>query len=805
MFFKLNEIRKKFNDISLMYKVNITGIIIILLFTIIIYLLILPLMEREKLNERSGKLKAVVNSAVSLIDHYEKSVRKQEWSPDSSMPRTIDEAKNRIIRRLRDMRYDKTEFFFILDGDGNMIMHPLKPELEGRNMMDVEDTAGIHLFREMVMNSQKDGETFVRYWWESKYSPAITEPQLTYAKYYWQWDWVVCSSLYIQDITDAMKDMRIRSALYEAIAAAAAMALLFILVHFSLNKQLKKLLSGIKEIHNGNLNHRINISSNDEVGFISAEFNSMVNDLNSSRENLIKSEKKYREMADMLPDIIYEADGELRITYLNKAGYDITGYNFEDVERGFYLDNIIDKNDLTNFVDVLRKGEKDKYFSKHKLYKKSGSYFYGENSMNIFYENGKVVLLRGSIRDISEKQKFEEQIMQSQKMETIGTLAGGLAHDFNNVLSGIVSTISLMKYEIQQDSSLPCNSFNSYIEIMEKSGQRAADMVQQLLTLSRKKETEFMPVDLTFTIKNVKNICDNTLDKSISINMDIKPQKAIIHADPTQMEQVLLNLCVNAGHAMTVMKEENENKGGRLDIALDIIHADSAFCEAHPEAEEKDYWMLTVGDTGIGMDSQTIAQIFVPFFTTKEKGMGTGLGLSMVYNIIHQHNGFINVYSEKGVGSTFNIYLPALSGSKSHKERIIEKHIYRGQGTILVIDDEEIIRRIAKNILKKCGYTVITASSGDEGIHIFSLKHKEISGVILDLAMPKKSGDQVYDDLKKIDGDVKVILASGFRQDERVESALQKGISLFIQKPYTMEKLADAVHTLLIQGKGSGK
>lgn len=805
MFFKLNEILKKFNDISLMYKVNITGMIIILIFTIIINMLILPFMEQEKLNERSGKLKAVVNSAVSLIDHYEKTVRAQEWAPDPVMPRTIDAAKKEIIRKLRDMRYDKTEFFFILDGDGNMIMHPLKPELEGKNMMEIEDTGGIRLFREMVMNSQKDGETFVRYWWESKYSPSITEPQLTYARYYWQWDWVVCSSLYIQDITDAMKYMRIRSALYEAIAAAAAMALLFILVHFSLNKQLKKLLSGIKEIHNGNLNHRINISSLDEVGFISSEFNSMVNDLNSSRDNLIKSEKKYREMADMLPDIIYEADGEFRIRYLNRAGFELTGYNSSDLDKGLNLSNLIDKNDFKDFQKMLKSGERDKYFSKHKLFRKSGSSFYGENNMSIFHENGKIVLLRGSIRDISEKQKFEEQIIQSQKMETIGTLAGGLAHDFNNVLGGIVSTLSLMKYEIQMDSTLPCNSFNSYIDIMEKSGQRAADMVQQLLTLSRKRETELMPVDLTYTIKNVKNICDNTLDKSINININIKPPKALVHADPTQMEQVLLNLCVNAGHAMTVMRREDEPKGGRLDISLDIISADSAFCEANPEAEKKDYWMLTVGDTGIGMDTQTIAQIFIPFFTTKEKGMGTGLGLSMVYNIVHQHNGFLNVYSEKGVGSTFNIYLPVMAGSESHKNRHVEKHIYHGHGLILVIDDEEIIRRIAKNILVKCGYTVIIASGCDEGINIFSSRHNEISAVILDLAMPKKSGDQVYDELKKIDPEVKVILASGFRQDERVESALKKGINIFIQKPYTMEKLADAVHTLLDEEKDSTK
>jgi methyl-accepting chemotaxis protein len=300
MIFPLKNLHKKIRNTPLIWKINITGILIILLFTIIIYLLILPFFESEKLDERKGKLKAVVNSAVSLIDYYEKAVRSQDWAPVPGMPHTIEDAKKEIITRLREMRYDKTEFFFILDGDGNMIMHPLKPELEGRDMMDTADPEGIKLFRQMVMESQRDGETVVQYRWDSKYSPAIKEPQITYARYYWQWDWIVCSSLYIQDIADSMKELRIKTALYEIAAAVAALALLFILMHVNMNRPLKKLLSGINEIRNGNLNYMIDISSMDEIGAISTEFNSMVNNLNKSREELVKSEKKYRELTDML-------------------------------------------------------------------------------------------------------------------------------------------------------------------------------------------------------------------------------------------------------------------------------------------------------------------------------------------------------------------------------------------------------------------------------------------------------------------------------------------------------------------------
>ncbi len=791
------KIRKKFSNISLMWKINLTGMLIILLFTILIYMLLLPFFEKEKLAERTGKLRAVVNSAVSLIDYYERTVRSREWAPVQGMPHSIDEAKKEIISRLREMRYDKTEFFFILDGDGNMIMHPLKPELEGKNMMDIVDPNGIRLFRQMVMESQKHGEAIVQYSWESKYSPAIIEPQITYARYYWQWDWIVCSSLYIQDIADAMNELRLRTAMYELIVAAAVMSLLFILVHFYLSKPFKELLAGIGEIRSGNLNHRIDISTLDEVGIISDEFNSMVSELNRSRYELIASEKKYRDLTELLPDIIYETDSELRINYLNRTGFTITGYTFDDLNDGLHLRNFLDKNEFDTLHNLFNDGTTERHFTKHVIYRKDGSTFYGENSMSILRKSGKPVLLRGSIRDITEKQKFEEQMMQSQKMETIGTLAGGLAHDFNNVLGGIVSTVSLMKFEIRNNRNLPASELFGYIEIMEKSGQRAADMVQQLLTLSRKRETEFVAVDLIHTINNVKKICDSTLDKRINIRLDIRAGSAFVYADPTQMEQVLLNLCINAAHAMTIMKSEGELQGGNLIIAIEEIRGDSGFCEIHPEAEARDYWMLSVCDTGVGMDTQTIAHIFVPFFTTKEKGLGTGLGLSMVYTLVQQHGGFINVYSEKGIGSTFNIYLPVYSGGGSTPRIKESDSSLCGEGLILIIDDEDVMRKVAGNILRRCGYGVITASGGEEGIEIFAARHEEISAVLLDLAMPKISGDQVYDRLKAIDSSVKVILTSGFRQDERVEAAMKKGISAFIQKPYTLEKLADAVSKII--------
>ena len=392
-----------------------------------------------------------------------------------------------------------------------------------------------------------------------------------------------------------------------------------------------------------------------------------------------------------------------------------------------------------------------------------------------------------------ERDVLEEQLLQSQKMETVGTLAGGLAHDFNNVLGGIISTLSILQFEVQKGQQIDPEKLKKWLDIMDKAGQRAVDMVQQLLTLSRKQETRFSPIDLNTTILNVRKICDSTFDKSIQIQIHVPEEKAIAYADATHMEQVLLNLCLNASHAMTIMRPVGELKGGSLTVNLEMVHADADFCKIRPEAKPIDYWRISVEDTGVGMSPQTISKVFVPFFTTKEKGKGTGLGLSMVYNIVQQHEGFINIYSEIGMGTTFDVYIPVLHGAELVEIKEKSFVLPRGKGIILVVDDEEIMRRAADNIVRKCGYEVITASDGLQALQIFGERHQEIKGVLLDLVMPQKSGEQVYMEMKKINSRVKVIMTSGFKQDERVTFALEQGVNAFIQKPYTLEKLAEVL------------
>lgn len=399
------------------------------------------------------------------------------------------------------------------------------------------------------------------------------------------------------------------------------------------------------------------------------------------------------------------------------------------------------------------------------------------------------------IDDVTELEMKEEQLRQAQKMETVGTLAGGLAHDFNNVLSGIIGTVTLLKYIIGSDMTID-EEIREGLDLIERSGNRAAQMVQQLMALSRRHEFSSVTVDLNAVVKNVMDICSNTFDKSIFLKPEYSKESASVKGDPAQIEQVILNLCLNASHAMTIMRSPGERQGGVLSVIVKKITVDQHFKKTHPQAKADVYWVISHGDSGIGIDPEIRGKIFDPFFSTKDKESGTGLGLAMVYTIVRRHNGFIDVYSEPGVGSTFNVYLPE-NNEPDAREDDRRETVVRGEGLILVVDDEEIIRKTAANILKECGYDVVTAENGSSGLSIFRDRFKEICAVLLDMAMPGLSGQEVYAEMRKIDPNVRVLLASGFRQDSRIEESLKMGINGYIQKPYSMIELSVMVKKII--------
>ena len=399
--------------------------------------------------------------------------------------------------------------------------------------------------------------------------------------------------------------------------------------------------------------------------------------------------------------------------------------------------------------------------------------------------DGTIIGAIEDFRDITKRQNLEAQIRQAQKMESIGTMAGGIAHDFNNLLGGMLGYASIIKMKLK-----PTDTIYKYVDLIEKAGERAATLTGQLLAFSRKGKYEIVPVNINDSIHNVLDMIKRTTNKNIEISCSMADNIPRIAGDPTQIEQTIMNICINAIDAMP--------NGGKLQIETESICLDNAFSAIHPGAKPGNYIHITISDTGHGMDKETIPRIFEPFFTTKDKDKGTGLGMSMVYGIVKNHGGYINVYSEPDKGALFNIYFPLLTKALAEKEaKILTESAERGQETILVIDDEEIIRTMFQDLLETLGYTVLLATDGEDGLKIYQDRRDEINLVIIDMIMPKMDGKETYLELKKINPDIKTILASGFSEDAVVQEILYAGINAFIHKPFTATELSKKIREVL--------
>jgi len=491
--------------------------------------------------------------------------------------------------------------------------------------------------------------------------------------------------------------------------------------------------------------------------------------------------------------LLVGVDEDGKITQWNQAIEEFTG-----IKNEFAIG--IKLWDVALFLQNYQKEVKEAIISgvSHEKYRENISWHKHSYVFNISInplhhkdDKGAVIILE----DVTELERKNELLFQAQKMETVGTLTGGLAHDFNNVLGGIKGSLSMIKYYLN-NSPEDIDEVNEFLGLAEESVSRAAGMVEQLLALSRKSRLTLKKFDMTQALEHVLKICNGTFDKSVNIKFK-KPSKEIkVKADQIQMEQVLLNLLINAEHSMTVMHENEDLVGGDIEIEINQINLKKA---QFPTASEEDpYWEIVIKDSGVGIKPEDMQKIFDPFFTTKIKSKGTGLGLAMVYNIIDLHKGFVEAKSELGKGSTFTIYLPELLPEESEPDFSSDvQDLYLGSGWILIIDDEPVIRITATKMLELLGYSVLTANNGEEGIRVFKEHQEEIRAIILDMAMPVMTGDEAYKRLKKIDSQVKVLVATGFTNDQRVRKTMDAGANGFMKKPYSINILSRKLHEII--------
>jgi PAS domain S-box-containing protein len=386
-----------------------------------------------------------------------------------------------------------------------------------------------------------------------------------------------------------------------------------------------------------------------------------------------------------------------------------------------------------------------------------------------------------------QRKNTEAQLRQSQKMEAIGTLAGGIAHDFNNILSAIIGYAELAVNDPESQR------LSYYLQEVIKAGERASDLVRQILTFSRKGDQEHKPVQISSIVKEALKFLRSSLPTTISIHQQISADRYFVMADPTQIHQIVMNICTNAAHAM-------RGEGGTLGVELKNVDLDLTFTADYPDMSPGHFVELTVHDTGHGMPENILESIFDPYFTTKDKGEGTGLGLSVVQGIVKSCGGEIIANSQLGEGSTFTIYLPAIPMKEGEAPKMADS-LPRGDETVLFVDDEHNLVEIGRKMLGRLGYRVITAVSSPEALNRFKDNSEEIDLVITDMTMPEMTGDRLAREIMAVRPDVPIIICTGYSDAISETSAMALGLKGFVMKPLVMEKLATTVRSVLDRAK----
>ena len=498
-----------------------------------------------------------------------------------------------------------------------------------------------------------------------------------------------------------------------------------------------------------------------------------------------QAEEVYRSLLNSSADAIVTYNMQGFPEYLSISFTRIFGWTLEELKGDFipFVPEQEKQKTIEIITDLVENGTSCQGFETQR-YTKTGQVLDISLSASRYNDHrGKPTGMLVVLRDISDRKKLENQLQHADRMEAIGTLAGGIAHDFNNLLMGIQGNASLSILDM--DSSVPAFEKLKNIETYVKSG---VDLTRQLLGFARGGKYETRPTDFNELVKE-ENRMFGRAKKEIAIHENYDQDLWTVEVDRGQMKQVLLNLYVNAWQAMP--------GGGTIHVSTRNVVLDIDFTRSI-EAVPGKYIVLAVTDTGIGMDAATRQKIFNPFFTTKEMGRGTGLGLASVYGIVKNHGGSIDVESRQGEGTTFTVYLPA-SDKKSEQESNESREIVKGSGTILLVDDEEMIVEVGAEMIKTIGYKVITADRGSRALEIYKEKGSEIDVVLLDMIMPTMGGGELFDQLKNLDNSVKVILSSGYSIDGKASEIINRGCNGFIQKPFNIKDLSGKLNEVMKQ------
>jgi len=561
----------------------------------------------------------------------------------------------------------------------------------------------------------------------------------------------------------------------------AALAAMGMARRFS--RPLSEFSSRAKVVASGNYDFSFTEPRSLEFAELARSFRTMADAVRERENSLRESEEKYRLLVENANDAVFIVqDGS--IPFANRKTEEMTGLPAEELAAGPFARFVHseDRDMVVERYNARLDGRERAWPDSFRIVNPSGKETWVLLSDILIEWEGKPATLN-FLRDINEQKSLEQQALQAQKLESIGTLAGGIAHDFNNLLQAIQGYAELSLLAADEEGPL-----REDLQEIIQAAQRGGDLTRQLLLFSRKVESRMRPVELNEQVARTAKILERVLPKMINVELRLRSRVEKVNADPSQIEQVLMNLAVNARDAMP--------EGGDLILetgALSLPEPDGD----HPGVDPGEYVLLTVSDTGTGVEKETLEHIFEPFFTTKEAGQGTGLGLAMVYGIVRNHGGYIKCFSSSGRGASFRIYLPAIETEDSivpGREIEVPKG---GTESILLVDDEQPVLDLGAKILTAFGYSITTASNGEEALEIYRRDGEQIDMVILDMIMPGIGGLKCLKDLMRIDAKVKVLISSGFSSGGTTREVIGAGARGLIRKPYTVNQLLRVVRATL--------
>lgn len=534
-----------------------------------------------------------------------------------------------------------------------------------------------------------------------------------------------------------------------------------------------------------------------------AELEASESECKKAEEILQKSEERYRRITEAITDYIYTVRVEERRpveTTHSEACFAVTGYTKYEFAADPYLwirMVAVEDHDLVRQqIEQVLSGHFPQPIE-HRIIRKDGVLRWVESTVVPHHDlNGSLISYDGIVRDVTERkkaveerEKLEEHLRQAHKMEAVGQLAGGIAHDFNNILSAIIGYASLLRMKMRKDDQMKAN-----VDQIIASAERAANLTRSLLAYSRKQLIIPRPVDLNEIVWRIEKLLLPLIGEDIDFRTKLTENNLTVLADGAQIEQVLMSLATNSRDAMP--------RGGQIIIETGAMELDGDFVSAHPYIIPGAYAVISFTDTGAGMDEDIMGKIFDPFFTTKEVGKGTGLGLAMSYGIIKQHNGYIDVFSEPGRGTTFKIYLPLMTVKPQEAETPQMPVAFKaGLETILIAEDDKAVREIMNLLLTEFGYSVIAAKDGEEAVNKFIKNKDRIDLLLFDAVMPKKNGREAYEAVKEIRPDIKALFVSGYTADiMHSKGLLGEGLH-FISKPVSPTELLEKIREVLLRNK----